>query len=181
DRKIGGVHGVDHMVTGPVDPVRSIRPRTRVIILCVIQSTQRKITTPLAPTSRIDKTIHEGLHVNCSRIFLPRPPEVGLRVRAVSGGSSGVGRGQVGTGTDGAVLDRSAGVLVRVGSALGSYGVELAGERQPGIDVAVLENNSSVAEYEVHGAVNVAFSVELSLGMSIQGVLVGFEAADVEC
>ncbi|PON63470.1 LOW QUALITY PROTEIN: hypothetical protein PanWU01x14_131340 [Parasponia andersonii] len=168
------------MVTGPVDPVRSIRPRTRVIILRIIQSTQRKISIPLAPASRIDKTIHEGLHVNCSRILLPRPPQVGLRVRAVSGGSSGVG-GQVGTGTDGAVLDRSACVLVRVGSALSSYGVELAGERQPRIDVAVLDNNSSVAEYEVHGAVNVAFSVELSLGMSIQGVLVGFEAAAVEC
>lgn len=76
-------------------------------------------------------------------------------------------------------MDDDAGVLVRIGSALGGDGVGLvawfAGE-----DVAVLENDGGIAEDEIDSAIYVAISIELAIGVDIEGVLVAFEAAPVE-
>lgn len=76
-------------------------------------------------------------------------------------------------------MDRNARVLVRVGPTLGSDSVCLVW-RVTGVNVAVLENDSCVAENEVHSAVDVAFPVELSLGVDVEGILVPFEATPVE-
>lgn len=76
-------------------------------------------------------------------------------------------------------MDRNARILVRVGSALGGDGVGFVGW-VTSVDVAVLEHNSSVAEYEVDSAINVTFSVELSIGVDVKGILVTFEATSIE-
>lgn len=160
------------MITQPVDPLRRVRPGTPIRILGVVRSVQRKITAPLVPTHRINETVKERLHVNRPRIFLPRPAKVGL------GGA--VAGGEVVGGSNGAVLDGGAGVLAWVGPALGGDGVELALVREPGVEVAVLEDDGGVAEDKVNGAVDVAFTIELPFGMSVEGVLVGLETAPVE-
>lgn len=77
-------------------------------------------------------------------------------------------------------MDGNSGVLVRVGSALSRDGVLLLVHGPPGEDHAVLEDDGGVAEDEVYGAVDVAFFVELPLGMDIESVLVAFEATAIE-
>lgn len=77
-------------------------------------------------------------------------------------------------------MDRNAGVLVRIGAALGGDRVLLLAHRPPSVDHAVLEDGCCVAEDEVHGAVDVAFFVELPLRVDVEGVLVALEAAAVE-
>ena len=77
-------------------------------------------------------------------------------------------------------MDGSTCVLIRVCSALSGDGIELSTVWLSWIYVAVLEDNSSVSEYEIHSAVDITFSVELSLGMCVQSVLVAFKAAPVK-
>jgi hypothetical protein len=69
--------------------------------------------------------------------------------------------------------------LVRICPPLSGNGIGLV-RRVSCIDVTILKNNCSVAKYEVNSAINVTFSIELSLRMDIEGVLVSFEAALVE-
>lgn len=73
-----------------------------------------------------------------------------------------------------------AGVLVRIGPALGRDGDLLLVHGAAGVDHAVLEDGGSVAEDEVHGAVDVALFVELPLRVDVEGVLVAFETAAEE-
>lgn len=68
-------------------------------------------------------------------------------------------------------MDGDSGVLIRVGFALGCDGVLLAGEGLSGEDVAVLEDDGGVAEYEVHCPVDVALAVELAVGVGVERVL----------
>ena len=77
-------------------------------------------------------------------------------------------------------MDRSARVLVRIGSALGGDGVELVAHRKSRIEVAVLEDDGGVSEDEIYCSVDVAFSVELAESVRVESVLVAFEAAAVE-
>ena len=65
---------------------------------------------------------------------------------------------------------RYSGVLVRIRPALRRHEVVLAGFS--GVDVAVLEDYGGVSEYEVDGSRYIGFSVELTLGEGVQGVLV---------
>lgn len=64
-------------------------------------------------------------------------------------------------------MDRDPRVLVRVDPALCRDGDLLAGEGTAGVDHAVLEDDGGVAENEVDGAVDVAFLVELTLGVNV--------------
>lgn len=64
-------------------------------------------------------------------------------------------------GAHGAVVNGDAGGLVGVCAALRGDGVELVGQGFACVDVAVLEDGSSVAEDEVHCTINVTVSVEL--------------------
>lgn len=77
-------------------------------------------------------------------------------------------------------MDRNACVLVRVGTALGSDCVLLTTHGFSCVDHAILEDHRSVTKDEVYGAVYVAFFVELTLRMGVEGVLVAFEATTVE-
>lgn len=70
--------------------------------------------------------------------------------------------------------------MVRVVAALCSNDVGLAFERSPDENDAVLEDYGGVAENEVDGAVDVAFSVELALGVDHESVLVALDGATVE-
>lgn len=63
---------------------------------------------------------------------------------------------------------------------MGCDHVDLALQWPPHIYNAILENHRGVAENEVHGAVDVALSVELALGVDHQGVLVALEGAPIE-
>ena len=74
-------------------------------------------------------------------------------------------------------MDRKARVLVRVLPALGRDGDLLVGERLSGVYFAVLEDGLAVAEDEVDGAVYVALTEELTERVSVEGVLVAFDAA----
>lgn len=47
------------------------------------------------------------------------------------------------------------------------------------MDVAVLEDHSSIAEDEVYGACDIALTVELAVGVGIESVLEGVERAPV--
>ena len=71
-------------------------------------------------------------------------------------------------------------VFVRIRSSLGRDGVHLFGHVLSYVNVAILKNNNSVSEYEVHGTIDVAVAVELALGVNIESVLVAFEAASIE-
>jgi len=60
------------------------------------------------------------------------------------------------------------------------YGVLLFLHWPSCINVAGLEDHSSVAKDEIHCAIDVAISVELSLGVHIESVLVPFKATPIE-
>lgn len=77
-------------------------------------------------------------------------------------------------------MDRNACVLVRVFLALCSYGHKLVGHGLPRHDVAILEDDGRVPEDEVDGARDVALTVELAVGVGVEGVLVCVEGAPVE-
>lgn len=77
-------------------------------------------------------------------------------------------------------MDNNAGVLIRVSPGLCRHGVDLVARWLSDVDVTVLKDGGGVAEDEVYGAVYVAVTVELALGVDVQGVLVAFEAAAVE-
>ncbi|KAF7804875.1 hypothetical protein G2W53_043986 [Senna tora] len=156
DRKGSCLGGIgDDVVTSPRDSIGGVRSRSGVIVLCVVQGGQSKSATPIMPTSRIDQSVHERLHEHSGRVLLPGPPKVGLH--GPNGGSQIVGCSNNG------VLNRSASVLIEVSSTLSCDGVELTAAREAWVDVAVLQNHGCVPEYEVHGAVYVALSVELPL------------------
>lgn len=71
-------------------------------------------------------------------------------------------------------------VLIRVFSVLSCDGVFLLRHGLSRVEAAVLENNCSVAEYEIHGTVNVTFAVELTIRMCIHCVLVSDDVASVD-
>lgn len=77
-------------------------------------------------------------------------------------------------------MDRDSGGLPWVVPSLGRYHVGLVLHGLSNEDLAVLDNRCSVAEDEVHRAIDVAVTIELALGVDEEGVLVGFEAAPVE-
>lgn len=122
---------------------------------------------PRAPPLGIDDPIDLAHHDHRGRVIFPRPPEVGL------------GR-DVAPRPDAAAVDREARVLVWVGLALRRDGVVLAPQRLARLDAAVLEYRGGVAEDEVDGARDGAVAVELAVGVGVEGVLVGVEAAAVE-
>lgn len=77
-------------------------------------------------------------------------------------------------------MDHDSRVLIRVGSSLGCDGVLLVGHGSPCIYIAVLNNSSGVTKDEIYGTINVAFFVELTLGVDVEGVLISFKAATVK-
>lgn len=77
-------------------------------------------------------------------------------------------------------MDRNARVLIRVLSVLGGDRVLLRGQGLPGVDTAVLENYSGVAENEVDCSVNVGFPDELAVGVDVKCVLVSDDVAAVD-
>nr|GMD60927.1 Os01g0312600 [Ipomoea batatas]GMD70965.1 Os01g0312600 [Ipomoea batatas] len=79
--------------------------------------------------------------------------------------------------TRSSVLDRNAGVLVGILPSLRGEDVLLIVHGFPGVEIAVLEDDGGVAEYEVHRAVDVAVAVELAEGVDVESVLVRNEAA----
>ena len=48
------------------------------------------------------------------------------------------------------------------------------------LNVTALEHNRCIAEDEVYGACDVAFTVELAVGVGVESVLVGVKRAPVE-
>ena len=58
-------------------------------------------------------------------------------------------------------------VLIRVLPILGRDCVFLLGHGLSSINVTLLENHGSVAEYEIYGTVNVTFTEELAVGVHI--------------
>ena len=77
-------------------------------------------------------------------------------------------------------MDHYACVLVRVEPALSRDHVLLAQVGTPGLDGAVLEDDSGVAEDEVDGAGDEAVCEELAVVVDVEGVLVCKEVAAVE-
>ena len=56
----------------------------------------------------------------------------------------------------------------------------MEGKRATRKDLAVLEDGVAVAEDEIDGSVDVAFTVELSKGVGIKCVLVAFDTASIK-
>lgn len=77
-------------------------------------------------------------------------------------------------------MDDNPGVLVRIEFPLSGEGVLLPGDGFLREDVAVLEDDGRVPEYEVYRAVDVAVTVELAVGVRVERVLKGVEPAPVE-
>lgn len=151
------------MEPGPLDPAREARTGPVIPILTIPKRSQGKVTIPLKPPSRLHQTTQVSVHVNRPRILLPRPAEI-RRLR----------------GKDVAVLDREPGALVRVFPALRRDGHLLKRQRDAGVYLAVLQDRGAVAEDEVDGAVDVAFTVELAERVRVEGVLVALHAAPEE-
>ncbi|RWW50514.1 hypothetical protein BHE74_00043207, partial [Ensete ventricosum] len=162
----------DHPEPRPSHPAAGVRPRPSVHVLAVVEGAQREAAIPLQPPRRGDQAVEVRLHEHRPRVLLPRPAEVG--------GEVGLHRDKVRRRRHLAPLDGDAGVLVRVFPPLRREDVLLVRQRLPGVEVAVLEHHRRVAEDEVDGAVDIAFSVELAEGVDVEGVLVAYEAAPVE-
>ena len=77
-------------------------------------------------------------------------------------------------------MDHDPGVLVRVTSALCSDDVRLTFQRPSSVDHAILEDNSRVSKDEVDSSVDVAFAIELTLGVDKERVLVSLEPTSEE-
>lgn len=103
--------------------------------------------------------------------MLPRPPEVGS--------NGALDRLEIRGGCNPTIVNRNSGVLVRVSSTLGGYGVGLI-RRSSRVYVAVLENNSSISKNKIYCSIYVAFSVELPFGVYVESILVSFETTLVE-
>ena len=58
--------------------------------------------------------------------------------------------------------------------------VELICQWLSWLNVAALEHNRCIAEDEVYGACDVAFAVELAVGVGVESVLIGVKRAPVE-
>lgn len=161
------------MVTGPLDPVRQWPTRPEILVLPIIQSTQREIRIfPSGPPIRANKPVDETLHNNGPRVLLPRPAQKRLE-RADDGF-------EIGRGHDPGVVDGYTRVLKRVAPALGGDDVGLAPQGFAHVDDAVLDDDGGIAEDEVDGAVDVAWFIELALRVDEEGVLVALETAGVE-
>lgn len=70
--------------------------------------------------------------------------------------------------------------LSNINYTLCSYSNLLLWHWPPCIYIAWLEDHSSVAKDEVHSAINVAFLIELSLGVNIESVLIPFKWTAIE-
>ena len=77
-------------------------------------------------------------------------------------------------------MDRYPGGLVRVNAPLRGDGIGLARQGLSGVDVAVLEDGSCIAEDEVDRAIDFTVTVELTEGVGVEGVLVAHEFTAVE-
>ncbi|KAF7844823.1 hypothetical protein G2W53_001728 [Senna tora] len=149
-------------ITFPLDPICRRRTRTRIHILSIIQSIQRKVPTPFQPPSLVYQTVKKSLHHHCSRIFLPWPSKICLyRVLNCF---------QIRGCNNLTIVNGNSSVLVRIGPTLSSYCVHFVG-RVSRENVTILENHCSISKDEVHCAINVTFPVELSLRMNVQSVL----------
>lgn len=104
------------------------------------------------------------LHPGPAQVRLERP-NVGLEVRC---------------GPYLRVMDRNSGVLIWVISTLGRDHIDLALQWPSYIYHAILEYNCSISKYKVYCAIDVAFSIELALGMDHEGVLVTLDGTPVE-
>lgn len=69
---------------------------------------------------------------------------------------------------------------MRVFSALGCDCDLLEWERGSCVDLATLEDRRAISKYEVYGAVDGAFAVELAERVDVESVLVPFHATTVE-
>lgn len=76
-------------------------------------------------------------------------------------------------------MDGGSGVLIGVGSALRREGVELATHWETGVDVAVLQNDGSIAKDEIDSTIDITFSIELTEGVCVESVLIAFEYATI--
>lgn len=95
-----------HRKTRPRHPTTGVRTGSPVLILPVIKRRQREIPRPLQPTSRVHHILHIRKHKNRPRVLLPRPTQVGRKLR--------FDRNQVGRRRHFAFLDRDSSVLKRV-------------------------------------------------------------------
>lgn len=161
-----------HSITLPFHSPSSWRTRPKILKLSIIQCIQCKITTPFQPSCWIHQAIHEVLQVNCARVFLPWPPQVGSHWAK--------NRFEIICCHHSRVVDWDSRVLVWVGSALSRDHALLPWDRFSCVDHAVLENYGGITEDEIDRTINVAFSVELSLWMHVESVLVSLKTAPEE-
>ncbi|CAA7398418.1 unnamed protein product [Spirodela intermedia] len=153
DGEVEGVSGVYDAQTRPLHPAGRPGSRAGVPKLGVEERAEGEVAVPRQPPRRVDQLVGLG---------------VASTLRQIRGGQ------------DPASLNGGPGVLIRVRPALGGDHVFLARQRQSGVEVAGLENHGSVAEDEVHRAVDVALAVELAEGVGVEGILVPLKAAPVE-
>ena len=76
-------------------------------------------------------------------------------------------------------MNRDPCILVWIGSALCSDGVDLIGWISS-IDVAILEHDGRIAKYKVNSAIDVTLFIELSLRMNIERVLITLKATSIK-
>lgn len=75
------------------------------------------------------------------------------------------------------LLDGDASILIWVSPTLGSDSVVLLFHGLPWLYGTVLEDCSSIAKNEINGAYNLALSIELTIGMRVESVLICIEGA----
>lgn len=160
------------MKSTPPHSVSSGRTWPIILVLSVVQLIKIIRIVPLQPTHWVHQAIHITFHEHSPRIFLPWTAQ-----KCIEGLDGGL---EIGCGKDLGILDRNPSVLKRVVSGLGRNDIGLAVYGPSDENDAILENSSSIAEDEVYGAVDVALSVELSLGMDHESVLVALEGTLVE-
>lgn len=152
------------LVTGPSDPLVHVWSWPTILILTIKYAAGWVLPAhPFLPPNRIQESSNLRLHNHRRRKLLPWPPQI-------SGGAE-----TVIVGRKSAFLNRNAGVLVDVLLTLGCDGVKLVGKWLPRPDVAVLEHHRGVAEDEVDGTGDIAVSVELTVWVGVESVLIAIK------
>ncbi|RDX74403.1 hypothetical protein CR513_45859, partial [Mucuna pruriens] len=142
--------------TRPLHPLVSSSTGSFITILCKIQRPQHRasVTRPLNPPPRRNSIVNGTLHHHSPRILFPGSPQK-RTIRVFH--SRKIRARRYAT-----LVNRKARVLSGVCSSVCENGVVAAAAGTAKHQAAALENGGGVAEDEVDGSVDVAFSVELA-------------------
>jgi hypothetical protein len=163
---------IDESDTLPPNPSDGVSTRATVSVLQVGTSPQGKVSSPRRIPCWVNEVCQGGLHDHSPSVLLPWSAQECLDLEPE--------REQFLLWDDPTVVDNQRGDFTLVFSTLCSHGVELAVHGLPNDDQGVLDHGGGVTKDEVHSARNNTVTIELSVCLNVQCVLVPIHPAIVE-